>query len=192
MVDSRNREYFMLTILEDKIATPLGPLWILCDEQYHLRAVEWEEHSNRMEALLNIHYRPGGYRRVACANPGGLSAKLQDYFDGDLQVIETLPTATAGTPFQREVWKALRAIPCGQILSYGQLAIQLGRAGAARTVAMRGIFYSSLKHFLELFISVLIKGIARKCYFFHVFVIGLLFRSIYLLSKKMLKLTNIN
>jgi len=134
MVDSRNREYFMLTILEDKIATPLGPLWILCDEQYHLRAVEWEEHSNRMEALLNIHYRPGGYRRVACANPGGISAKLQDYFDGDLQVIETLSTATAGTPFQREVWKALRAIPCGQILSYGQLAIQLGRVGAARAV----------------------------------------------------------
>ncbi|PQM84532.1 methylated-DNA--protein-cysteine methyltransferase, partial [Klebsiella quasipneumoniae] len=44
----------MLTLLEDKIATPLGPLWILCDENYHLRAVEWEEHSDRMEQLLDI------------------------------------------------------------------------------------------------------------------------------------------
>lgn len=124
----------MLTILEDKIATPLGPLWILCDEQFNLRAVEWEEHSDRMVELLNIHYRAGGYQRVACANPGGLSSKLQDYFDGDLSAIDTLPTATAGTPFQCEVWKALRTIPCGQILSYGQLAAQLGRVGAARAV----------------------------------------------------------
>lgn len=124
----------MLTLLEDKIATPLGPLWIMCDEQFQLRAVEWEEHSGRMVELLNIHYRPSGYNRVASHNPGGLSAKLQDYFDGDLAVIDTLPTATAGTPFQREVWKALRAIPCGQILSYGQLAAQLGRSGAARAV----------------------------------------------------------
>ena len=45
----------MLRLLEDKIATPLGPLWVICDEQYRLRAVEWEEHSNRMEELLDIH-----------------------------------------------------------------------------------------------------------------------------------------
>ncbi len=124
----------MLNLLEDKIDTPLGPLWILCDEQFQLRAVEWEEHSDRMVELLNIHYRISGYSRVASHNPGGLSRKLQDYFDGDLAVIDTLPTATAGTPFQREVWKALRDIPCGQILSYGQLAAQLGRSGAARAV----------------------------------------------------------
>ncbi|KFC82254.1 methylated-DNA--[protein]-cysteine S-methyltransferase [Buttiauxella agrestis] len=124
----------MLTLLEDKIVTPLGPLWIICDEQYHLRAVEWEEHSDRMVQLLGLHYGAGGYQRVACANPDGLSDKLRDYFDGDLAVIETLPTATAGTPFQREVWQTLRSIPCGQVMHYGQLADQLGRPGAARAV----------------------------------------------------------
>ncbi|ENH8377688.1 methylated-DNA--[protein]-cysteine S-methyltransferase, partial [Shigella sonnei] len=45
-----------------------------------------------------------------------------------------LPTATGGTPFQREVWKTLRTIPCGQVMHYGQLAEQLGRPGAARAV----------------------------------------------------------
>lgn len=68
------------------------------------------------------------------ADPGGLSQKLQDYFDGDLAVIDTLPTATGGTPFQREVWQMLRTIPCGQVMHYGQLATILGRAGAARAV----------------------------------------------------------
>ncbi|HFE6387232.1 TPA: methylated-DNA--[protein]-cysteine S-methyltransferase, partial [Klebsiella pneumoniae] len=69
-----------------------------------------------------------------CRNPGGLSSKLSDYFAGDLAIIETLPTATAGTPFQRQVWQALREIPCGQVMHYGQLAEALGRPGAARAV----------------------------------------------------------
>ncbi|SRN46875.1 O-6-alkylguanine-DNA:cysteine-protein methyltransferase [Shigella flexneri] len=28
----------MLRLLEEKIATPLGPLWVICDEQFRLRA----------------------------------------------------------------------------------------------------------------------------------------------------------
>lgn len=89
----------MLTLLQDKMDTPLGPLWVLCDEQFNLRAVEWDEHRDRMETLLDVHYRREGYQRVDCRNPGGLSSKLSDYFAGDLAIIETLPTATAGTPF---------------------------------------------------------------------------------------------
>ena len=95
----------MLTLLQDKMDTPLGPLWVLCDEQFNLRAVEWDEHRDRMETLLDVHYRREGYQRVDCRNPGGLSSKLNDYFAGDLAVIETLPTATAVTPFQRQVWR---------------------------------------------------------------------------------------
>ncbi|MCS2147356.1 methylated-DNA--[protein]-cysteine S-methyltransferase [Scandinavium manionii] len=124
----------MLRLLEDKIATPLGPLWILCDEQFHLRAVEWEEHSERMVQLLDIHYRAEGYQRVASTDPNGLSSKMKAYFDGDLSIIDTLSSATAGTPFQREVWQALRSIPCGHVMHYGELAEQLGRPGAARAV----------------------------------------------------------
>jgi methylated-DNA-[protein]-cysteine S-methyltransferase len=124
----------MLRLLEDKITTPLGPLWILCDEQFHLRAVEWEEHSDRMVQLLDLHYRAEGYERVSVSNPDGLSTKMKAYFEGDLSIINALPSATAGTPFQREVWQALRAIPCGQVMHYGQLAELLGRPGAARAV----------------------------------------------------------
>ncbi|PQH13350.1 methylated-DNA--[protein]-cysteine S-methyltransferase [Raoultella ornithinolytica] len=124
----------MQVLLQDKIDTPLGPLWILCDEQFRLRAVEWDEHSDRMTQLLDLHYRHEGYQRIDARDPGGLSRQLDAYFAGDLSVIETLPTATAGTPFQREVWQALRTIPCGQVMHYGQLAETLGRPGAARAV----------------------------------------------------------
>lgn len=36
-----------------------------------------------------------------------------------------------GTDFQRRVWKALRAIPCGQVMTYGALAERLGSGARA-------------------------------------------------------------
>jgi AraC family transcriptional regulator, regulatory protein of adaptative response / methylated-DNA-[protein]-cysteine methyltransferase len=45
-----------------------------------------------------------------------------------------LPLDVHGTDFQRRVWDALRAIPRGQTRSYGALAAELGRPGAARAV----------------------------------------------------------
>jgi methylated-DNA-[protein]-cysteine S-methyltransferase len=86
----------MLTLLQDKIDTPLGPLWVICDEQFNLRAVEWDQHRDRMEQLLDVHYRREGYQRVDSRNPGNLSRKLSDYFAGDLAIIDTyLPPPAA-------------------------------------------------------------------------------------------------
>lgn len=59
----------MLNLLEDIIDTPLGPLWVICDEQFRLRAVEWDQHRDRMEQLLDIHYRAQGYQRIANKTP---------------------------------------------------------------------------------------------------------------------------
>ncbi len=89
----------MLRLLEEKIATPLGLLWVVCDEQFRLRAIEWEQYRDRMEQLLNIHYRHEGYERVSATNPGGLSDKLADYFAGNLAVIDTTETATGAHLF---------------------------------------------------------------------------------------------
>ena len=80
----------MLRLLEDKIATPLGAV-VIADEQSCLRAVEWEEHSDRMEELLNIHYRAQGFERIRATNPGGLSDKLADY-------LRAISASSMGTP----------------------------------------------------------------------------------------------
>lgn len=37
-----------------------------------------------------------------------------------------LPVNQHGTPFQLRVWQAIRAIPCGQVLTYAELAVQIG------------------------------------------------------------------
>jgi len=39
-----------------------------------------------------------------------------------------------GTPFQREVWRAITLIPAGRVSSYGEIARYLGKPGAVRAV----------------------------------------------------------
>ena len=45
-----------------------------------------------------------------------------------------LPVDAAGTEFQREVWKALTAIPAGEVRSYKEVAVAMGRESASRAV----------------------------------------------------------
>ena len=59
--------------------------------------------------------------------------QLDAYLAGRLERFD-LALAPEGTPFQREVWSALRAIPYGKTVSYGELARQLGRPAASRAV----------------------------------------------------------
>ncbi len=68
------------------------------------------------------------------AAPASVTDALTAFFDGDLDALADLKVGMGGTPFQREVWNALREIPAGTTISYGQLAANVGRAGACRAV----------------------------------------------------------
>ena len=59
--------------------------------------------------------------------------QLREYFAGARRTFD-LPLDPKGTEFQRRVWDALHGIPCGQTLSYGQLAERLGDPKAVRAV----------------------------------------------------------
>ncbi|MGC4001188.1 MAG: methylated-DNA--[protein]-cysteine S-methyltransferase [Anaeromyxobacter sp.] len=73
---------------------------------------------------------------VTAAARGHLEAAeqaLRDYFAG--RAPAALPALDLkGSPFQREVWAALLAIPWGEVRTYGELAQALGKAGGARAV----------------------------------------------------------
>jgi methylated-DNA-[protein]-cysteine S-methyltransferase len=60
--------------------------------------------------------------------------QLTEYFSGKREVFD-LPLGPQGTAFQQQVWQALRKIPYGAVISYAQLAQQLGRSkGSSRAV----------------------------------------------------------
>ena len=58
---------------------------------------------------------------------------LDDYFAGEETDPEDLPLAPTGTEFQQTVWQALRDIPYGMTVTYGELARRIG-CGSARAV----------------------------------------------------------
>ena len=59
--------------------------------------------------------------------------QVSDYFSGQRKSFD-LPLAPNGTAFQRSVWTALQQIPFGETRSYGALAANVKRTGAARAV----------------------------------------------------------
>lgn len=116
----------------DEYSSPLSLLLLVTDQDGALRALEFADHESRMHRLLRAHY--GDYARQTGAAPASIIQVLDDYFDGNFGALDDVRVATGGTPFQRSVWQALRAIPFGTTQSYGQLAATLGRAAASRAV----------------------------------------------------------
>ncbi|RRQ22686.1 methylated-DNA--[protein]-cysteine S-methyltransferase [Thiohalobacter thiocyanaticus] len=62
---------------------------------------------------------------------------LEAYFSDPAAALPVLDLAPAGTVFQQRVWRALQAIPCGAVLTYGELAAELGSAPRAVGQACR-------------------------------------------------------
>ena len=59
--------------------------------------------------------------------------QLSEYFAGKRRQFD-LPLVLRGTPFQLSVWRELLRIPHGETRTYGQIADNLGKRGAARAV----------------------------------------------------------
>lgn len=65
-----------------------------------------------------------------------LARLLTNYFVGKSTDFATITMSlTAGTVFQRRIWQELRTIPYGQLVSYRQIAVAIGKPTAYRAVA---------------------------------------------------------
>ena len=101
------------------VDSPIGPLGLVSSDA-GLRAVLFGARS----------LTPEGTSPVLDETARQLAA----YFDGELVDFE-LPLDLHGTEFQRTCWLALRTIPYGQTVSYGEQARRLGLGpDAARAV----------------------------------------------------------
>lgn len=68
--------------------------------------------------------------------PATYAKPLADYFAGAPVDPADVPVDLRGTEFQERVWKALRAIPRGQVRSYAGIARDVGSPRAMRAVGM--------------------------------------------------------
>lgn len=116
------------------LPSPLGPMLVVSDSEQQLRALNWEDHEDRIERDLGRIYGRRSVQLERGAAPAATRSALQRYFSGKLQAIDEIPVQTGGTPFQSNVWRTLRKIPAGRTLSYGRMAQRLKCPRAVRAV----------------------------------------------------------
>lgn len=83
-------------------------------------------------ALCEMVYLPPSVAPQAPRDTLGerTAAQLACYWD-DPDFRFTLPLAVVGTSFQQKVWTAIAAIPCGTVLTYGDVARRVASAPRA-------------------------------------------------------------
>src|ERR1044072_248747 len=99
-----------LLLHAESFATPIGVMLALSDNDGALRTVDWEDHEGRTHKLLRLQYPGGPVGLIPAPRPSAARHALERYFEADLAAIDDVETRTGGTPFQREVWAALRGI----------------------------------------------------------------------------------
>jgi methylated-DNA-[protein]-cysteine S-methyltransferase len=118
-----------MRILATTLTTPIGPVTISSGPD-GLVGVDFDLVGTALEARLR--------RRVGLCEiewgPQPAAAILSAYFRGSLRAVDNLQVTPLGTPFQRQVWAALRRIPVGKTTTYGALAAAIGRPEAVRAV----------------------------------------------------------
>ncbi len=108
----------------DEIDSPVGTLRLVADHE-GLREIWFEHERHPKQAHPGWVHAPASLRFAR--------AQLDEYFAGERQHFE-LPLHPVGTPFQLTVWQALRHIPYGVTISYGELARRIGKPQAMRAV----------------------------------------------------------
>ncbi len=109
-----------------RFASPVGLLTLVASDD-GLVAVLWEDDDPKRVRLASVT-QAADHPMIAIAE-----RELGEYFAGTRRSF-TVPLDFVGTPFQKRVWEALLTIPFGATRSYGDLARQLGNAGASRAV----------------------------------------------------------
>lgn len=119
----------------DPYPTPIGAFLVATDDKGVVRAIDL--HADEPRTLHHLHRHFGARADIRrTAMPTALKRALDAYFAGELHTLDDIPCKPDGTAFQLSVWTALRAIPAGKTMSYGELADQLGNPRAVRAVGL--------------------------------------------------------
>jgi len=128
-----------VTLHATTMPSPIGRLTIVADDA-SIVAIRWDTETDERD--------PGARNPVdgwlgrsevvwvgAAEHPllASAVAQLAEYFDGRRTTFD-LPLAPAGTDFQLAAWRALRSIPFGTTVSYGEQAAAMGDRHKARAV----------------------------------------------------------
>ena len=111
--------------------SPLGPLALAVGPN-GLVALDLQGDAEGMARRLERRFGTLSLTRVG--DPGDVVATLRRYVAGQLEALDEVRVDPGGTPFQNQVWLALRRIRAGETWSYARLAAEVGRPSPVRAV----------------------------------------------------------
>jgi len=117
-------------VIVDAHQSPIGPL-TAAERGGRVCLLHFGADGPEVDPILERWYP--GEPRVRRALPQVAEA-LRRYFGGDLAALDAVPAELNGTPFQKSVWQALRRIPPGATISYGELARRICQPTSVRAV----------------------------------------------------------
>jgi methylated-DNA-[protein]-cysteine S-methyltransferase len=117
--------------LTDEVPSAVG-LIVIAVRDERLVSLDFGDCRGRMLGGLAARYGPARLKRAR--DPFGVSHRINAYLAGDLGAVDDILVEPGGTPFQRDVWTALRRVPAGTTVTYAQLARTVGRPAASRAV----------------------------------------------------------
>lgn len=111
--------------------TPVGPLWVAVSEaglaavHYGAEVAGWTQ---------TLRRRGFGQLERSAEKTAAARRQLQEYLAGRRSAFDAVVDWRGITPFQRRVLEAAQHIPRGRVLTYHDVAKQLGQPKAARAV----------------------------------------------------------
>jgi methylated-DNA-[protein]-cysteine S-methyltransferase len=118
-----------MSLHECSVETPIGELEIFSADR---GVIALQPKDGAARAHVERHFGA----REGRGDPHGAAKRLEAYFAGELHALDDLALDLRGTPFQLEVWRALRAIGPSETRSYGALATVIGKPSASRAVGL--------------------------------------------------------
>ena len=112
------------------VPSPVGELTLVAGAR-GLQALLWPNEEPGQHIVPGVVDGPP--RSAAAAVLDAVDQQLVEYFAGDRTAFD-VDLDPHGTPFQLVAWQALRTIPYGSTVSYGEQARRLGDARKARAV----------------------------------------------------------
>jgi methylated-DNA-[protein]-cysteine S-methyltransferase len=106
--------------------SPIGDLLLVGDGEALWRL---DMQQGRRPTAIDLHWER---RDQAFAD---VRRQLTEYFDGRRRSFD-VPLALEGNSFELRVWDALREIPYGETVSYGEIARRIGQPDAPRAVGL--------------------------------------------------------
>jgi methylated-DNA-[protein]-cysteine S-methyltransferase len=116
-----------------QMKSPIGVLTIESNEDSITLITLPSEETERVRSANGRRSLPMAGDEQLPAPLAAAVAQLEEYFAGRRRQFD-LPLELSGTDFQKSVWRELAQIPYGETVSYGELALMVGRPHAYRAV----------------------------------------------------------